>query len=184
MRHHGFGELASCDAVRTVGPNPSPDADSEDLVVALTRSSAVPGGSASAEILMPVSQGASVLVALKHALREEFIACGNRHWGTHTDCNAISEHLDVGMLLFADSLQQRGAQCLVNLNALRGVYACLIALWWDGPSHFRLAQYREGTSLPWRSFWRAADLPPSLRPHYDLCNPTAPVGSARRLALH
>jgi hypothetical protein len=133
---------------------------------------------------MPVSQGASVLVALKHALREEFLSCGNRHWDTHTDCNDISEHFDVGMLIFADSLQTRGAQCLVNVHALRGGYAYLIALWWDDPAHFRLAQYREGTPLPWRSFWRAADLPPSLRAHYDLCNPTAPVGSARRLGLN
>ena len=99
------------------------DADSGDLVVALTRSSAIAGGSASAEILMPFPQGASCLVALKNALREEFHARGHRHWGTHTDCNAISERFDVGMLIFADSFQTRGAQCLVNVDALRGSYA-------------------------------------------------------------
>ena len=57
LRDHGFGELTGCDVVRAVGPNPSPDADSGDLVVALTRSSAVAGGSASAEILNPFPQG-------------------------------------------------------------------------------------------------------------------------------
>ena len=57
-------------------------------------------------------------------------------------------------------------------------------MWWDDPAHFRLAQYREGTSLPWRSFWRAAELHSSLRAHYDLCIATAPVGRARRLALN
>ena len=71
------------------------------------------------------------------------------------------------MLVVADSLQQGGAQCLVNVDDLRGGYAYVIALWWHDPVHFRLAQYREGTSLPWRCFWRAAELPSSLRAHYE-----------------
>ena len=39
-----------CDAVRAIGRNPSPDADSGDLIVAVTRSSAHAGGAASAEM--------------------------------------------------------------------------------------------------------------------------------------
>ena len=183
LRGYGFGQLAGCDAVRAVGPNPCLDSDSGDLVVALTRSSAEAGGAASAEIFLPIAQGQSLLVALTNAVREEFEKCGNHHWGTVTDCRALSAYFDVGMLIFANSLQHGGTQCLVNVNALRGDHAYYIALWWHDSVHFRLAQYRGGEGSPWRSFWSAEDLPPSLRAHYNLCNSRAHVGSARRVAV-
>ena len=183
LHTHNFGELVGCDAVRAMGPNPHPNADGDDIVIALTRSSAHAGAAASEEILLPIPQGASYFAALKASLREEFKVSGNHHWGTVTDCAAISEKLDVGMLIFVDNLQNGGRQCLVNVDAIRGNYAYYIALWWDDPRHFRLAQYRESDSLPWRSFWRAEDMPQSLRAHYDICNHAAPVGSARRVGL-
>ena len=49
--------------MRAVGPNPSFDADSGDLVVALTRSSAEAGEAASVEIIMPIPQGQGFLIA-------------------------------------------------------------------------------------------------------------------------
>ena len=159
LHTHGFGQLVGCDAVRAVGANPCPGADSGDLVVALTRSSAEAGGAASAEIYLPIAQGQSLLVALTNAVREEFETCGNHHWGTVTDCRALSEYFDVGMLIFANSLQHGGTQCLVNVDALRGDHAYYIALWWHDSVHFRLAQYREYERSPWRSFWSAKDLP-------------------------
>ena len=182
LRVNGFGPLVGCDGVRAVGANPSLAADSGDLAVAITRSSAEAGAAASAEIIVSIAQGQSLLVALKHAVREEFETCGNHHWGTVTDCRALSEYFDVGVLIFADNLQHRGAQCLVNVDAVRGDYAYFIALWWDDPVHFRLAQYREGEGAPWRSFWSANDLPPSLRAHYNFCNPRAQIGSARAIS--
>ena len=57
-----------CDAVRAMGPNPHPNADRDDIVVALTRSSAHAGAAASEEILLPISQGASYFAALQAAL--------------------------------------------------------------------------------------------------------------------
>jgi hypothetical protein len=50
LHDHNFGELVGCDAVRAIGRNPSPDADSGDLIVAVTRSCAHAGGAASAEM--------------------------------------------------------------------------------------------------------------------------------------
>ena len=91
LRAYGFGQLVGCDAVRAVGANPSPSADSGDLPVAFTRSSAEAGGVASAEIYLPIAQGQSLLVALTNSVREEFETCGNHHWGTITDCRALSE---------------------------------------------------------------------------------------------
>ena len=183
LRTHNFGELVGCDAVRAVGPNPHPNADRDDIVVALTRSSAHAGAAASDEILLPIPEGASYFAALKASLRDEFKVSGNHHWGTVTDCAAISEKLDVGMLIFVNNLQNGGTQCLVNVDASRGNYAYYICLWWDDPRHFRLAQYQESNSMPWRSFWKAEDMPQSLRAHYDICNHAAPVGSARRVGL-
>ena len=183
LRAHGFRQLVGCDAVRAVGADHSSDADSGDLAVAFTRSSAEAGAAASDEIIVSIAQGQSLLVALRHAVQEEFEKCGNHHWGTVTDCRALSEYFDVGMLIFANSLLHSGTQCLVNVDALRGDYAYYIALWWDDPVHFRLAQYREGEGAPWRSFWSVNDLPPSLRAHYNLCNARARVGSVRRVAV-
>ena len=70
LHTHNFGELVGCDAVRAMGPNPHPNADRDDIVVALTRSSAHAGAAASEEILLPISQGASYFAALQAALRE------------------------------------------------------------------------------------------------------------------
>ena len=166
-----------------MGPNPSRDAESGDLVVALTRTSAQAGAPMSAEDLVPIPQGQSFLAGLRGALKDKFQVCGNHHWGTVTDCAAISDSLDVGVLIFADKLQQRGTQCLVNVDAIRGDFTYFVALWWDEPIHFRLAQYKADASSTYRSFWRASELPPALREHYNKCNPAAPVGRARRLGI-
>ena len=96
----------------------------------------------------------------------------------------MSEQLDVGVLIFADNLQCAGMHCLVNVDALRGDFPYYIAIWWNDPVHFRLAQYRGSASLPFRSFWETSAMPSELRAHYDLCNPKAPVGSLTRLSLH
>ena len=74
-----FGELVGCDAVRAMGPNPHPDADGDDIVIVLTRSSPHAGAAASEEILLPIPQGASYFAALKASLREEFEVSGNHH---------------------------------------------------------------------------------------------------------
>ena len=183
LRAHTFDGLIGCDAVRAVGVNPSPGADSGDIIIALTRTTAQVGGAVSTEIFLPVPQGESLLVALRAAVQDEFRICGDHHWGTITDCAAISERLDVGMLIFADNLQDNGTKCLANVDALRGNHAYYIALWWEDPVHFRLARYRESSSLPWHSFWAADDIPVSVRKHYNLCNPASHVGSARRIAV-
>ena len=110
-----------CDAVRAMGPNPLDNADRGDVVVALTRSSAHPGGAASQEISLPISQGETYFAALKESFQHEFEVCTKHHWGTVTVCAAISEKFDVGMLIFADTLQNGSTQCLVNVHAMKEI---------------------------------------------------------------
>ena len=108
---------------------------------------------------------------------------GTTTGGTVTDCAAISESLDVGFVIFADKLQNENSQCLVNVHSIRGDFKYFIALWWDEPLHFRLAQYKEATSSTYTSFWSPSNLPPLLREHYNDCYPGAPIGSLRRLGV-
>ena len=182
LRAYGFGVLVQCDSVRAIGPDPH--GDSGDLIVVFTRSDARPGGASSCECFFPIPQGRTMMAALRGALQDELRVCGNHHWGTVTDLRAMSEAFNVGVLIFADNLQRAGTRCLVNVDALRGDFPYYIAIWWNDPVHFRLAQYRGSASLPFRSFWETSALPPELRAHYDLCNPKAPVGSLTRLSLH
>ena len=78
----------------------------------------------SQEILLPISQGATYFAALKESFQHEFEVCTKHHWGTVTDCAAISKKFDVGMLIFPDTLQtlQNGnTQCLVNAHAMKEI---------------------------------------------------------------
>jgi len=183
LQKYHFDALVGCDAVRAVGEDPESRADSGDLKVALTRTIAEADAPTSIECFVSISQGQSLLVALREELIDEFKVLGNNHWGTVTDCAAISESLDVGFVIFADKLQNENSQCLVNVHAIRGDFKYFIALWWDEPLHFRLAQYKEATSSTYRSFWSPSNLPPLLRDHYNDCYPGAPIGSLRRLGV-
>ena len=77
--------------------------------------------------------------------------------------------------MFCDMLQQGGTQCLYNIGAERDNFPYWIALWWQEPVHFRLAELKtEEDGMRehgrYRCFWRAGDLPPALLQEYQRCN--------------
>ena len=119
-----------------------------------------------------LSQGESVLAGVRSTLKAEFERTGNSHWGMETDVKHLAQALDIGFLVFADSLQKNGSQCLVNLNLQNfeepAYYVCL---WWMEPVHFRLCQLKLSDEGPWNCFFKREDLPPSLRAHQMECNP-------------
>ena len=104
----------------------------------------------------------------------------NWHWGDQLDVQSLSNVLDLGVLMFCDQLQDGGRECLYNIGGQREDFPYWIALWWDEPRHFRLAQlsYTGGATAAisnvhaavFTSFWSAADLPPMLLAHYRACN--------------
>ena len=102
---------------------------------------------------------------------------GNAHWGDQRDVRDLSEALDVGVLMFCDGLQSGGRECLYNIGATRDNFTYWVALWWQEPVHFRLAELssagsasHHGAEPSFRCFWSDADLPADLRRHYRQCN--------------
>ena len=105
---------------------------------------------------------------------------GDGHWGDWFDVQSLSDKLNIGVLMFCDILQDGGRQCLYNIGAQREDYPFWIALWWNSPIHFRLAQLAFGdmqvatriapTSTAFSSFWPRSELPNMLFEHYQFCN--------------
>ena len=78
--------------------------------------------------------------------------------------------------MFCDRLGNNSTQCLYNIGAQREDFPYWIALWWDEPVHFRLAELansiheqRPGHEL-YTCFWSASELPPVLFSEYRRCN--------------
>ena len=97
--------------------------------------------------------------------------------GDQRDIHDVSEALDIGVLVFCDGLQYGGHECLYNIGATREDFPFWIALWWQEPVHFRMAELgcvghghgREADS-GFRCFWSDAELPAGVRRHYRQCN--------------
>ena len=109
--------------------------------------------------------------------------CGDTHWADTTDLRALSEKLQLGILLFANNLQDDGTQCLVSLDQRRADFPYFVSIWWDDPIHFRVAELSTSEAGSFKCFWKATEIPPALVRHYNHCNPRAPVGAAPALEI-
>ena len=173
----GFSALLDCESVLAYGD--AADGDSGDATCRIVRTDAYRGG-AREEQLVCLPQGHSCLTALRVCVKDEIMRLGNNHWGDWFDVQSLSDGLDVGVLMFCDELQDEGRQCFYNIGAQREDYAFWIALWWDPPTHFRLAQLAcgdeelganvEPSHTGFISFWATAELPHALLEHYQSCN--------------
>ena len=120
--------------------------------------------------------GHSMLAELRQRVKGELQRPGNWHWGDQLDVQNLSEALDIGVLMFCDQLQDGGRQCLYNIGSQREDYPFWIALWWDEPVHFRLAQFSSScaggdvSGDDFVSFWSAAELPAAVLRQYQICN--------------
>ena len=80
------------------------------------------------------------------------------------------------MSLTCNHLQSGGRECLYNIGRDTETFPYWVALWWDEPVHFRLAQLAFGAASAgqhgdsYTCFWPDSHLPPQLRRHYQNCN--------------
>ena len=117
-----------------------------------------------------------MLAELRQRVKAELKKSGNWHRGDQLDVQNLGEALDIGVLMFCEQLQDGGRQCLYNLGSQREDYPYWIALWWDEPVHFRLAQlssYHTAGDAPgdeFVCFWSADKLPAALLREYKACN--------------
>ena len=121
------------------------------------------------ERLVTVPHGSIKFHTMRATLQEYFAEIGNFHWGTQTDVQSLSEAFDVGIFMFCDSLQGNGSQSMYNIGARRDDFAYWVALWWEEPVHFRLAEVSE-QGHGYASFWKAEEVPARLLSEYRRCN--------------
>ena len=153
----------------------APDCDVGDLIIKLA---STPDQGVRNEDVIPVTQGEAHLRTMRQQLQEVYRQCGNYHWGDVNDLKALSDSLDLGVCMFCDKLQPRGF--LYNNCLDRGDFPFFVGLWWDEPTHFRMAELRMNAQDSFRSFWAIQDMPAALREHYDKCNPHDHVGALYR----
>ena len=173
----GFSSLLDCDSVLAYGD--APQGDPGDATCRIVRTDARRGGGREEQLVL-VPQGHSCLAALRVCVKDEIMRLGNNHWGDWFDVQSLSDNLDLGVLMFCDEVQDGGRQCLYNIGAQRENYPFWISLWWDPPTHFRLAQLAFGSQSPstkadvshhaFVSFWPTSQLPGALLEHYQFCN--------------
>ena len=134
----GFHCLVGCESVLAFGD--AVDGDPGDVSLRVARTEARFGAGGREERIELVVQGRSKLAELRQCVKAELKRSGNWHWGDQFDVQNLSNALDVGVLMFCDQLQDGGRQCLYNIGSQREDFPYWIALWWDEPMHFRLAQ--------------------------------------------
>ena len=179
LQECGFACLVGCDSVLAFGD--AVEGEPGDTSLRVARTDARRGGGEREEPIVLVEQGHSKFAMLREEVKTERAKIGNSHWGDQRDVCALSEALDVGVLMFCDKLQDHGRQCLYNIGCKeREDFPFWIALWWDEPVHFRLAQVSSSraassaasgsASAPFRSFWSRDELPAALWQQYRACN--------------
>ena len=177
LRRHGFhclfnNDNTPSDSVVAFGPDAhgydgtDPDSYSGDAVM---RVEFTPEAGVRQETLEHVPEGMWKFTSMRQELQGYFQILGNYHWGTQTDITNLCEALNIGVFLFCDSLQAGGNQSMYNLSAGREDYPYWIAIWWQEPVHFRLAEVCTD-SQGFRSFWRRAEVPALLWHEYQRCN--------------
>ena len=98
---------------------------------------------------------------------------GNVHWGDHNDVKALSDALDVGILLFCNRLQDSGRTCLYNTGSEKHAFPYWIGLYYEDGRHFRVAELSDVMGSPgegFTCFWTGEALPPVLYQEYEKCN--------------
>ena len=140
------------------------DGDPGDVSLRVARTEARFGAGEREEHIEMVVQGRSKLAELRQCVKAELKRSGNWHWGDQFDVQNLSDVLNIGVLMFCDRLQYGGRQCLYNIGSQREDFPYWIALWWDEPAHFRLAQLSctRLNDARFVSFWSAAELPAGL----------------------
>ena len=158
LQHCGFSNLAQADTVSAFQPEQTGDAH-----VRLDVTVARPGGARHDPIVL-VPSGCRGLQQLRDELTRIHSWAGNYHWGDQTDVERLSDALDVGILLFRNTLPPRTATCLYNIGSQRENFPHWIALWWEDPVHFRAAQLLGDVC------WSANEVPQTLRDQYAVAN--------------
>ena len=178
LRKHGFAALLQANSVLAAGP--AIGGDSGDMMVSIevARQHVAQGHEEFLrnEARARIPQELSLMHGLVRELQTEFRKPGNHHWGDISDLEALSKQLDLGV----DRLQAGGSQCLCKVDQVRGDLLFFIAIWWDDPTHFRLAQLKIGAASQYASDWPVSSMPAALAAHYtsNACNPSAPIGAA------
>ena len=172
LESHGFGCLLHEMAETVLAFEEHANGDAS-LRIKFTDARRNAGGSH--EETMTVVNGVTQLMLLREAIEEHYSAVGNCHWGDQTDVRHLSEVFDIGILVFSDQLQNQGHHCLCSVGSHRTEYPFWIAIWWDQPTHFRLAEAapcKLETDEPraFQCYWNAAQLLPSLHGEYQDCN--------------
>ena len=144
-----------------------------DAVLRVAFTDSTPGAGPRVERVHCVSDGVVKYWTLVQELQAHHAVLGNWHWGTQNDVRHLSSALDVGILMFCDRLHDNSGQCLYNIGSEREDFPYWIALWWQEPVHFRLAEVAvEGAehTLAHTCFWSASDLPQTFLAEYRRCN--------------
>ena len=102
--------------------------------------------------------------------------CGQTHWGAEDDVKHLSAKLNIGFLIFRDTLDSEDKQCLVNYHASRGDFPYWMCLWWSEPLHFKLASVQLTRGSTPRCVFLASEVPAPLKTHWTICCPRAPFG--------
>ena len=128
------------------------------------------GAAVREERLVRVPYGCACYKNLLRDVQEQYEESGNSHWGTQCDVQHLSSKLNIGILMFCDRLQLNSTQCLYNIGAQREDFPYWIALWWQEPVHFRVAEVANEDQRSYTCFWSASELPESLLQEYRRCN--------------
>ena len=170
----GLAMLSSCESVLACGP--APEGDPGDIVMRLAFTEPRAGAGIRHENLVLFEQGRAKLAQLRACVQAELEVCGNWHWAKQYDVQSLSDALNLGILMFCDHLQDRERRCLYNIGSQREDFPYWVALWWNEPVHFCLAQVAfvgtdaSAADATFSSCWGMSHLPDLLRQEYQRCN--------------
>ena len=167
MNSTGFGCLENCDSVLAVEEQENGDAKVRVKITEAYR------GGAQHEETKYVEDGRASFLDLRNELQAQLRRPGNVHWGDVFDVKALSDALDVGILLFCDRLQNNEQNCLYYTGSERRSFPYWISLYYLEETHFRLAELsdvRESLGGGFTSFWPGETLPLVLHREYEECN--------------
>ena len=163
----GFGDLENCDSVLAVE-----EQENGDVKVRVKITEAYEGGALREETVQ-VYDGRERFLHLRKELQAQLRMTGNVHWGDVTDVKALSDALDVGILLFCNRLQDSGRTCLYNTGSEKHAFPYWIGLYYEDGRHFRVAELSDVMGSPgegFTCFWTGEVLPPVLYHEYEKCN--------------
>ena len=171
LNETGFSFLNDCESVLAVG-----EEYDGSLTLRVARTNAHSNGGARTETIESLEDGRMLLKDLREKVQEELQTPGDKHWGTQFDVKSLSDALNIGVLMFCDRLQENGNSVLYNIGSEKQAFPYWISLWWDEPTHFRLAELTWHTdistlaSATYHCFGTAPLLPPTLLNAYRHCN--------------